>query len=263
VIPEDTALKKLSPAKIISESFPGDCSASLLFGNDEVEIASDNNGEGLLAEKGVFSGPFKFAPPMDKGRTQNLNPISPSSYGREIKLINPGADREAIAARERGSALHLLFEQVGWIEEFDPQALNLSGLLKGLSNELKESILGEFFKLIKDPAIEHQLSRARFGTAARVELMREQPFAVRDGERLISGVIDRLVITYLDDEPVSAEVIDYKSDRLGVSSAVELKRARYAEQIGFYTKAVRGLLAREIAVEGKILLLDGPVVVGI
>jgi ATP-dependent helicase/nuclease subunit A len=266
VLPEDKAIKKLSPAKIISESFPGDLSRTLLFGSDEVGIASDYNEERLSTKRGVFRGPFEFAPANGKGRSPKLNQISPSIHGREIKLVNPGTDREATLARDRGSALHLLFEQIGWIEEFDPQALDLSGLLMSFGSEVRERVLGEFYNLIKNSVIGYQLSRARFDAGARVELMREQPFAVRDGESLVSGVIDRLVITYIDGAPVSAEVIDYKSDRLvgdrsAESFAVELKRARYAEQIDFYTKAVRGLLAKEIAVTGKILLLDGPVVV--
>lgn len=260
VIPAQDALKKLSPAKIISESFRGDSSRELLFGSEEVQMALEH--EGLKSEKrAIFRGPFKFASRNDNSRALNLNQLSPSSHGVKVKLINPGADSEAIAARERGSALHLLFEQVGWIEEFNPQALDLSELLKGLNSALRERVLAEFLKLIKDPLIVNQLSRARFGEGGRVELMREQPFAARDGERLISGVIDRLVIRYVNGEAVSAEVIDYKSDSLSALGAVEAKRERYAEQIGLYTKAVRGLLAREIAVQGKILLLDGPIVV--
>ena len=44
-------------------------------------------------------------------------------------------------------------------------------------------------------------------------VFRERPFALRDGDSLMRGIIDRLVLLYDGDKVVAADVVDYKTDR--------------------------------------------------
>ena len=47
----------------------------------------------------------------------------------------------------------------------------------------------------------------------RWELHRERSFAVRDGDVILSGTFDRLVVLYDGDRAVGADVLDYKIGR--------------------------------------------------
>ena len=74
---------------------------------------------------------------------------------------------------------------------------------------------------------------------------RERPFAVIDGERLLKGVFDRVVVGRdADGTPSAAHLIDFKTDAVpeGDAVAAEAKAAGYAGQIELYRRALTRLL---------------------
>jgi RecB family exonuclease len=81
----------------------------------------------------------------------------------------------------------------------------------------------------------------------QVELFRERPFAVRDGDVLLSGSIDRLVVIRSGGRPIAAEIIDFKTDEILASDARGLaaRMQFYQPQIEAYRIAV----ARQFSVE--------------
>jgi len=255
VLPEDKAIKGVSPAKILSELFDTAESGSVLFGAEDVDVHPEN--QETRQVRTYSHREITFGDNAIATRAPRLEKIRPSRHNERPALINPKIAGVGELARVRGTALHLLFEQVGWIEDFSERDINKERILGLLGAEHAEQVIEEFNKLLIAPEIAAALSRARFGEGAKLELKREQPFAIKDGDNLVSGVIDRLVIKYQGDKPVLAEVLDYKSDRLSGPDAISAKVELYKEQIDFYIKAARALLGVSIPVVSKLVFLDG------
>ena len=81
-------------------------------------------------------------------------------------------------------------------------------------------------------------------TALNSLVHRERAFAIRNGDQLLSGSIDRLVVITRGGEPIAAEVIDFKTDELaaGDSAALATKVAFYRPQLDAYRNAAAQLL---------------------
>ena len=118
-----------------------------------------------------------------------------------------------------GSAVHELFEQVGWIDEAMP-SLPDDDAGRAVAAMLANPALAEIFR--------------RDGR--RIELFREQPIDCMEDDALLSGIIDRLHLHMNDDGTVGrVEIIDFKTD--GVESASELLD-RYQGQMSAYRSAM-------------------------
>lgn len=156
----------------------------------------------------------------------------------------------AAASRERGSIVHLWFEQVGWIEDGVPSAADLTGLARRVTPDLDAqdpagltALASRFDGWIDVPAIRTLLSRASYPPDARVET--EVPFIHRDGDALVEGVIDRLVTIRENGIVTAAEIVDYKTDAIPAGDAELLARRRehYAPQLEAYRRAVAALFS--------------------
>lgn len=127
--------------------------------------------------------------------------------------------RPASAASETGRLVHAWMEQVEWIEDGLPQDAALIELAAaaGRRTEDAQEHLARLRAALQAPAIRELLSRE--ATRARapaavdtLELRREWPFALREGDALVQGRIDRLVIGRRAGRAVWAEIIDFKTD---------------------------------------------------
>ena len=82
----------------------------------------------------------------------------------------------------------------------------------------------------------------------QLEVRSEQPVAGRDGNQIVSGTIDRLVLVRSSEEKLlAAEIIDYKSEQDSSSDddAHEKRRDRYEMQIGAYRRVIGSSLRIE------------------
>jgi ATP-dependent exoDNAse (exonuclease V) beta subunit len=258
VLPESGNIKGVSPAKIINEIFKDPVNGSVLFGADEISIRAE--GDSLRPINTFISKKVSFSRAASASKAPHLNRVSPSRHTARVDLYNPGLIGAGDRARERGTALHQLFEQVDWIEDLRLDKIDMSFVVASLGHTRAVHLIEEFSKLVKHPTVISELSRDRFGAGTKLILKREQSFALRSEAQLISGVIDRLVIKYSDDKPAFIEIIDYKSDQLNGANVLEAKRDMYSEQLKFYAQAARSLVGASVPVVGKLLFLDGPVV---
>jgi ATP-dependent exoDNAse (exonuclease V) beta subunit len=73
-----------------------------------------------------------------------------------------------------------------------------------------------------------------------VQVIRERPFAIRDENALVYGIIDRLVLFRQNDRVLAADIVDFKSDTLAVDQATNMHRAieSYRPQLALYCQAV-------------------------
>jgi ATP-dependent exoDNAse (exonuclease V) beta subunit len=82
--------------------------------------------------------------------------------------------------------------------------------------------------------------------AGKIELVvkREHLFAIRSGDEILTGSIDRLVIVQHNGRPIAADIIDFKTDDLlpGDEAALDDKRKFYRPQIEAYRGAASRIL---------------------
>lgn len=137
-------------------------------------------------------------------------------------------DLNSLSAREAGmsfgSLAHLMLSKIKRLSDF-PQAL--SGF-EGRPD----------FTAMKD-YLARNFAKADFAKyfepAENVEVLTEYPFAFYDGEGVVSGVIDRLMLEKnADGKIVGAKIIDYKTGNLPPDKLAE----KYGGQLALYRKAI-------------------------
>ena len=168
---------------------------------------------------------------------------------------------------ERGTAIHALFQKIGWLNEGLPSDQELTQALPPESRADATRFLADFHAMQALPAIQERLSQAFYqkdwselckGRSLELRLFRELPFTHLESGQLISGQIDRLVVGYAGGKPVAAEILDYKTD---LGEPVELAE-HYAPQMQAYRTSAMRLtgLAENQVVSNLALLQKGLVV---
>jgi len=210
----------------------------------------------------------KLAAPAER-RWRGLQRVSPSSMegGRHVRMSVHGSDRgtsraEALA---RGTLIHAWFEQIRWLDDglpSDDQLRTVAARLMELTipPEELERLLAEFRAMLDRPGIADCLRRDAYGNqvGTEVNVENERPFVVRDGDRLLVGTIDRLVTTYRNETPITADIIDFKTDVVPPNDAevLDAKAAFYRPQIQAYRQAVCAMKQiPDAAVESRLLFV--------
>ncbi len=117
-------------------------------------------------------------------------------------------------------------------------------------------LLTDFHGWLEKPTVRETLSRTAYGEEARVET--ELAFAVRAGDAVMRGLIDRLILLGPPDSPHSAEVIDFKTDVVAQDSEeLEGRAAFYAPQLQAYREAVASAFGLGLeSVTGRLVFLE-------
>jgi ATP-dependent exoDNAse (exonuclease V) beta subunit len=177
-------------------------------------------------------------------------------------LKPPSAQGRAI-----GTLFHAWLEQIEWLGgglPGDDALRRIAARLRSEIGDVAEKIdehIERFKRQLAARSVAAALSQsfydspANLGLAAlasktwpagRSELtvQRELAFATRNGEGLLVGSIDRLVVINRGGKPVAADIIDYKTDEIAASNAASLadKVAFYRPQIEAYRAAAAKLL---------------------
>lgn len=216
------------------------------------------------ATKSTPAGAFQPRPGKHSATGRRLMYRTPS--GQEDRssprmaetLFAPGAGRAA----RRGSALHDLFQRIGWIEEDDPARIAGEWLAgePDLPADARREVLDAFNRAVADPGIRAALARPD-GDA---ELWREQAFELSLDGVWISGRFDRVVISRdKDKRVVSAAVLDFKSDRVDAAE-VGARAAFYGPQVASYRAALARLAGIPAqSVSARLIFTHPRVVVGV
>lgn len=118
-------------------------------------------------------------------------------------------------AAERGTAIHALFEAVGFLEDGIGSDESLERVLRRVvpraSAARRAERIAEFRAMLGRPAIAAALRRPTDGPAV---LSRERAFVSVEGGAVRQGIIDRLVVVGTPGAWTRAEVIDFKTDAL-------------------------------------------------
>ncbi|MHB1034565.1 MAG: UvrD-helicase domain-containing protein [Pirellulales bacterium] len=220
--------------------------------------------------------------PATPRAARGLERKSPSQLegGSQVRL----AHRLRLDTREaldRGTLMHAWFEQIGWLEDGEPD----EAVLREVAGDLAlggfdiSELISQFRQMLGRPAVRAVLSRSGYEQAARSsagvfaaiagltqprwEVERERSFAVRDADAILSGQIDRLVVLYDGPSPVAAEVIDFKTDAVPKDDpkAIEARVEVYRPQLEAYRRAVGTLLGLDASrVSARLVFVEPGVV---
>lgn len=227
-------------------------------------LALDHASLGCSLELG--SATEWFAPPSEKAtphhdvrvidRPQFRSPASPL---RRALLAQTPSTRslsptfaplaETAAGREGqvfGIAVHALCEQISWLNNdcVSPPLTGDSGAITYLQDRLTSAEIRAAFH---EPTLRKQLG-------GELELWRERGFALRLGEKVVSGTLDRVVIARSSaGAPLRAEIFDFKTDRCEAADIAD-RAEPYRHQMALYRAAVAKLLRLPEAAVGCSLL---------
>jgi ATP-dependent helicase/nuclease subunit A len=240
---------------------------------------------------------IRLAPPLAE-RQRGLERTSPSSLegGRVVavaRLLEPAP----AAAFEFGTLIHAWMQEIEWLDEAAKQgnkapagglpddarlkvvaAQAAPGLFRG--SEL-DAHLARWRMQLAQPEVAKILGRSFYADPRRLALAdrsvaswqpaeigltveNERAFAIRDGDELLSGSIDRLVLVRRGSELLAADVIDFKTDALAPHGPHQLadRVEHYRPQLEAYRRAVArlyGLAPARIAAR-LVFLATGDVV---
>ena len=165
------------------------------------------------------------------------------------------------AMTARGRLIHRFLEEVEWIETFDRSDEELMAIGRRIEADEKAvaSALAEFRAALARPVTKGVLSRP----VGDVLVWRERRFALvmteaEGKECLWSGAFDRIVIERVGGQAVSAQIIDYKTDRVEAHELAQ-RASSYAPQMEAYRRAavvITGLNVREITTQVLFLSRD-------
>ncbi|MCB0317442.1 MAG: UvrD-helicase domain-containing protein [Bdellovibrionales bacterium] len=166
---------------------------------------------------------------------------------RMLPRKNPSKDEASlddilqiqVSALEFGTAVHALFEEIKWLDDFDPSILEKINLrsLRAIS----ESALITYFKnSISKPNIDQLLRKARYDSweVDEIKVYTERAYAYRVECRIITGIMDRLVVGYNKGKPVAAEVIDFKTSKMNDNQEEHNLTDNFKSQLQAYKLAV-------------------------
>ncbi len=184
-----------------------------------------------------------MAPVRDRRRF--LPRVTPSALeGEGTRTVADLLRMGGGGARLRGSVVHAWLEMVEWVEEDIPEegALRARGRELGMKEPELTSLLGRFHTWLGEEPLQAVLSRDRFPPGTEVE--RELPFLHRDGGRILSGSVDRLLRFPGPDRTTErVRVVDFKTDRFSSDAAeaareLEERMALYHPQLQAYRRAM-------------------------
>ena len=124
-----------------------------------------------------------------------------------------------------GLAVHKVFEQIEWAD--DTAVAKFEALRESVPDAVDEVA-----RCLADETVAKRLSKSE----GDVQLWRERAFDVVVDNEMISGVFDRVHV-YAD----RAEIIDFKSDRVGDESSLQQAAKKYEPQMATYRQALAKL----------------------
>jgi ATP-dependent helicase/nuclease subunit A len=193
---------------------------------------------------------FTFAPPSDVDTTPD-HPVLESHLARPrpARRTPSGSEagsvtaaqlfgREGAAARELGTLVHAMFEDIEWADESTCLSLETSWIGRpGVDPAVLETALEQIRTSLASAEIVAALSKPD----SDCELWREKKFEILLGKEWLSGTFDRAVIEKdASGEPVSATILDFKTNRATTDEEIALLVKKYEPQLATY----REVLAR-------------------
>jgi ATP-dependent helicase/nuclease subunit A len=228
------------------------------------ETASEMEPAAIESLPAEAPSPRRIALKESSAQRRRLERKAPSSLegGKRIKLSDVFG-RENMAAIQRGLVIHAWLARIEWLDPQSPGGgIPDDDTLRRIGNEAAETaidldpLLAEFHRLLASPAVCESLRPEFYRTAPeqlglsaeivsqiraarlRLAVENERRFAVRDGDAIVTGQVDRLVLLYDRGRLIAADVIDFKTDVPPTKKALKDRVAFYRPQLEAYRRSL-------------------------
>lgn len=185
-------------------------------------------------------------PPVSSPR-RRVNRRTPS--GSDKAQVTPRLlfSRDGKNAREFGTLVHALFEDIEWIEDFQMEKAKKKWMqLPGWTPDVLQSAIEHTLSCVTRPAVSNLLRRP----TPQSECWREKSFEVLLDDEWLSGTFDRVIIERdMFDNVVTAQIIDFKTDRVSSPEERQATVEIYRPQMETYREVLQrmlGIRARRI-----------------
>jgi ATP-dependent helicase/nuclease subunit A len=232
---------------------------------EKLPAAAENTTE-VAGSPDATTEPLQIQFANSASRKRGLDRASPSQLegGQRLPLIDVFRP-QASQARHQGTLVHAWMQLVQWLDDGLPTeaalaeaAEKLAGEIGDVSAELKSMIAG-WRRALSQSEIKEALTRGFYRQPSgyrdanltqlwqpntiHLDVHNERSFAVRDGEQLLVGTIDRLVLIRSGSELIAADIVDYKTDQLSRDnpSMIDQRVEFYRPQLAAYRRAVAQL----------------------
>jgi ATP-dependent exoDNAse (exonuclease V) beta subunit len=166
-----------------------------------------------------------------KRKYRNLSKLRPSDKEQSGVAAGELLGIKVNTGKELGTEVHALFEKVEWWEETE----DLSKWLKQQGTEASMRAMDIFSRAMADP----QVMKIFACPAQKTEVWMERSFAYQKEGEMVQGVFDRVVLNLSEsDEIMTAEIIDFKTDRPGEGLGIDQLVERYRGQLESYRSAL-------------------------
>lgn len=141
---------------------------------------------------------------------------------------------------ELGTAVHELFERLGWVDEEDVLSIvEAWQTVTAASDTVQEQAVNQFRNALNTRKIRELLSKPEMET----ELWREQSFEMVLADEWITGVFDRVhIIRDESDNVIRAVIIDYKSNEVITEQEIDEAAEHYRPQLELYQRVLMKML---------------------
>jgi ATP-dependent exoDNAse (exonuclease V) beta subunit len=179
----------------------------------------------------MIAPPAVYQPPAGLGRVRHPRRTPSGSEKRSVSgklLFSP----DSAGARDRGTLLHALLQQVEWIDSAETALSAWFAAALPSPERWQAAVLAEAKKILTDPGVRQLFTRP----ADAAGLWRERTFeCILDGE-WVTGAFDRVVLL-----PGRAHVIDFKTDAVAAADVPD-KAGSYQPQMNLYRRVLAQLL---------------------
>jgi len=182
-------------------------------------------------------------------RVKRSNPSKRPIKGQSAATLFEVVAYEGLAL---GSAVHALFERVEWSNQTDiDQVVSTWRQQYKASTQLKQRAEEMFRRSMDFDEVYAALDQPRYDT----QLWRERDFEVVLKNKWVSGKFDRVVIRRdQQGRPVSATILDYKTDQGTQETSLEQTIEAYRPQMELYRESLSQLLSLEVSRISLVLL---------
>jgi ATP-dependent exoDNAse (exonuclease V) beta subunit len=290
--PNERSMPKTFAGLLRATLAPGDATASLLYEHGDAKWHAHCRERPLWrsGEPSVDTsdpGPPKITlAPAHPDRDRGLGRTSPSALEGGQRIPAARLLESKALAFEHGDLVHACLAELKWLDEGWPPKAQLAAAARrkapriAADAKLLDSKLKALRGQVDTAAIAAVLRRAYYDSPRNLgfadpalaswkpgeitlEVHTERPFAIRDGDEILTGSIDRLVLIRRGGKLLAADVLDFKTDAIPPDNPRLLQEriAFYSPQLEAYRKAVaRTFHLEPRRITSRLLFLSAAIV---
>lgn len=190
-----------------------------------------------------------FHPPVaTEGETKRVVGVDPglarfrprrrTPSGSEITTVNAAQlfSRKGGEAREFGTLVHALFEEIEWADSVDLAEIGARWQTRLPGSTTLGNALDQVRGVLEVPILHAALSRP----CHQAEAWRERNFEILLGEEWLSGTFDRVVVERdASGRATAATILDFKTDRVATEEEIDAAVEKYRPQLETYREVLR------------------------